>query len=234
MKIVGVSTVKDEPDIGRVLSHMHDQGVDNVIISSDDQADYNQFGTVLPWHWVPCHQPFDQGLEITWLAKIARADYAADWIVPFDADEYWCGMGGLTIREALIPIPDDINTIYCPMFLHLTPELREPYAKPLNKVAFRPRADMIVAWGNHDVSGRTNYGGGQLLVRELQYTSYDHFLAKVEKARQLHVQPHMASHEYGSHMWRLCQMTPAELEAEWAAHLATPTTFDPIPGSDKW
>ena len=234
MKIIGVSTVKDEPEIGRTIRHMRDQGVDDFVISSaPDEHGVHVAMSAQPFGWTECAEPFDQGAEITKLARIA-ADYDADWIIPFDADEYWSGTNGRTIREELKCVDPNVDTLYARMYLHITPERRAEMAKPLPKVIFRPRADMTVAWGNHDVTGGTAPQFTPIMVRELQYASYPHFLAKIEKARHLHTQPHMADHQNGSHMWRLCNLTPSELEQEWAAHLATPTVHDPIPGSDKW
>ena len=232
MKIVAVSTIREEPWIGQTLTHLRNQGVDDILISVEDRHAYRLavsagakvFGVELP---------FDQGAEITKLAQIA-VEEGADWIIPFDADEYWCGTHGETIRQALNKIPAEVNTTYASMYLHITPERRVTVPKPLPKVAFRSRDNMTVAWGSHDVTGIDGIGVHFVEVRELQYRSYTHFLTKIEKARTLHTQPHMAGHQHGSHMWRLVEMTAEQRREEWAQHLAAPTVVDPIPGSDQW
>jgi hypothetical protein len=232
VKIIGVSTIKDEPNIGRTIQHMRDQGVDRFIVSVEDYDTRNIVSkTGVFTEFVEL--PFNQGAEITRLARMA-ARMGADWIVPFDADEYWCGPGPQTVRESLKQEPAGIDTLYAPMVLHITPELRAVQKKPLPKVAFRPRDDMTVAWGSHDVTGVRNGVEGFLVVREWQYESYEHFLTKIQKAHHLHTQPHMANSPHGTHMQRLTTLTDVQLRAVWDQHLATPTVHDPIPGSDKW
>jgi hypothetical protein len=162
--------------------------------------------------------------------------HGADWIIPFDADEYWTGggVGSPTVRGMLEALPAHIDTVYAPMYLHLTPADRARDPKPLPKVAFRPREDMTVAWGQHDVTGGEYAMANALWVREWQYESYEHFCQKIDKARQLHTQPHMANSPHGTHMQRLTTLTDMQLRAVWDQHLATPTVRDPIPGSDLW
>jgi hypothetical protein len=160
--------------------------------------------------------------------------HGADWVVPFDADEYWCGMNEWTIRQQLEFTNESVDTLYAPMYLHVTPELRAVDPKPLPKVAFRPREDMTVAWGQHAVTGETTIMSNALWVREWQYESYEHFCQKIDKARHLHTQPHMANSPHGTHMQRLTTLTDMQLRAVWDQHLATPTVRDPIPGSDLW
>jgi hypothetical protein len=232
MKIVGVSTVYNEPQIGRTIHHMRTQGVDQLLISAGDQA------TMMLAHdadAIVCRSgtPFDQGAEITALAHRART-LGADWIVPFDADEYWVGTNGRTIRDALAHLPAEIDTVAAPMFLHLTPADRAVNHKPLPKVAFRARHSMTVAWGQHDVTGIEHWSTGSLIVREWQYESWDHFQQKLAVTRQLHEQPHMRNSPHGTHRSSLLDLSERELRQVWANHLATPTIVDPIPGSDTW
>ena len=235
MKIIGVSTVKDEPNIGRTIRHLVSQGVTHVILSTDlgDHAYVDAHGQGATIEWTICQVPFDQGAEITRLAH-AAADRGADWIVPFDADEYWTG-NDCTIREALSVLSPMVDFTSAPMYQYVSPDFRHEKKKPLPKIAFRPCEGMVVAWGSHSVTGPSSYSTAvDLIVRELQYESYTHFLTKIDKARQLHAQPHMADHQHGSHMWRLCQMDEAQLKAEWDQMMSVPVVYDPIPGSDKW
>lgn len=221
MKIVGISTVKDEPWLGDVLDHMRVQGVDSFYISYD-----GEFPNVHAW-LTECHTPFDQGAEMTRLASHAGS-LGADWIIPFDADEYWIGTGG-TIRQVLEALPPTITHIYAAMYLHIDKTRRVVDQKPLGKVAMRPADDLIIHWGTHNCNRQGEAAHGLLQVRELQYRDWDHYKAKVEKARQLHTQPHMAGSPHGVHMERLIHLSEEQLWERWQQHLAQPTIEDPIP-----
>lgn len=219
MKIVGISTVKDEPWLDETIDHMRAQGVDDFRITYDGEQP-----TIPGIAFDPCDTPFDQGNEMT---RLARCATDADWIIPFDADEFWVGTGG-TIRTVLEQVPAHITHIYAAMYLHLTWTHRTPNQKPLGKVAMRPADDLIINWGSHGCNRAGEAAHGLLQVRELQYRDWDHYLAKVEKARQLHTQPHMAGSGHGTHMEALIHLTETELWERWQSHLAQPTIEDPI------
>ena len=217
MKIVGISTVKDEPWLHETLDHMVRQGVDEFHISYDGDL------PAVDAHLVPCDTPFDQGQEMTRLAK----HVTTDWIIPFDADEFWVGTGG-TIRQVLEQVPAHITHIYAAMYLHLDKDRKVAQQKPLGKVAMRPADDLIIHWGSHHCNRAGEAAHGLLQVREIQYRDWDHYRAKVEKARQLHTQPHMAGSPHGYHMESLIHLSETELWERWQAHLAQPTVEDPI------
>jgi hypothetical protein len=221
--------MRDEPHAADPIAHLYRQGIDEVLVSCerDDDVTYKALVSVtLP---LTTRIPFDQAREITSLAKRA-AELGATWVIPFDADEYWCGAEGTTIRETLESLPVEIQHVYAPMYLYLDRDRREVLPKPLPKIAFKPYPAMSVNWGNHSANDLPGLGAyGPLIVREIQYRDWDHFLAKIETNRRLHAQPHMQTHEHGSHMWRLCQMSETQLQEEWAYHLATATITDPIP-----
>jgi hypothetical protein len=61
----------------------------------------------------------------------------------------------------------------------------------------------------------------------LQYQSWEHFLQKIERARQLHAKP-TTPLEVGTHMQRLLDLDEEALHTRWMEHLATPTLLDPI------
>lgn len=221
MKIVGISTVKDEPWLHETITHMRHQGVDEFRITYE--------GALPPVEaaLIPCEQPFDQGREMT---RLARAATDADWIIPFDADEFWVPTPGYghTIRDVLAAQPAHITHIYAAMYLHLDKQHRTRDQKPLNKVCMRPAADLTINWGSHGCNRAGEAAHGVLQVRELQYRDWNHYLAKVEKARQLHTQPHMANSGHGTHMESLTHLTETELWERWQSHLAQPTIEDPI------
>lgn len=44
---------------------------------------------------------FEQGMWMTRLAKIAKKEFRADWVISNDADEFWIPKNGLSLREYL-------------------------------------------------------------------------------------------------------------------------------------
>ncbi len=229
MKIIAVSTVKEEPDLPQILDHMLTQGVDGFCISADDFPTFhlaNKYG-----YAEPCQQPFNQSVEITRLARHSTAQ-TADWIIPFDADEYWCGTNG-TIREVLERTPEHITIIHAPTYLHLDATRRVHNPKPLGKIAVRPHPDLIIHWGQHGSNREGEAEHGTLQIREVQYASWEHLQHKVRKARDLH-DTGTVPDGVGTHMVRLAKLDDTQLWEWWQEYLAQPTVDDPIPGSGKW
>jgi hypothetical protein len=229
VKIIAVSTVRNEEAIiGKTLDHLFAQGITQVLLSDDSDDDTRSvYGTYGPEvRWLYCEDPFDQSNEVTRLAHHAR-DMGADWIIPFDADEFWKSTEPGTVRRTLEGVNPNITTIYAPMFLHVTWEERAIIQKPLGKCCFRPHTDMQVMWGSHHISNPGEAIHGILQIRELQYQSWDHFLQKIERSRELHSKPSTPK-DVGTHMQRLIGMDETALRAWWNEHLATPTVVDPI------
>lgn len=225
MKIIAICSAREEPWIDQPVRHLYTQGVDLVRVSCPDlhtARQARQAGADV----LPQHGPFHQAEEMTRLANIGLS---ADWIVPFDADEFWCGADGQTVRQIFAAVDPDIRTVYAPMYQHLTPELRVAHAKPLPKVAFRPHPNMQLEWGQHSVTDPGMSAVTTLQVRELQYRSWEHFVAKIDKARRLYTESDFPE-QYGSHMRRLCLLDDWQLAAEWNQILSQPTVHDPIPG----
>lgn len=121
----GVSVVRDEADvIAAVLRHHLDQGLAGLIVADNGSTD----GT---WEIVqrlaaadPRVHPFrdtwprhDQSEKISRLARLAgRA--GADWVVPFDGDEFWFARGG-TLAESLAELSatePDLTLLYVDWF----------------------------------------------------------------------------------------------------------------------
>lgn len=227
--IVAVSSVKDEVEIVRqTVTHLLGSGVDEVIVSDGGSTDGTR--DVLRGLCTVVSQdgPFDQGKEVTRLAFLAQAE-GADWVIPFDADEFWCAPKDTTIDKVLAELPLSTVTLSAIVYPHLSRDIRCEVPKFWGKMCFRPSSTMQVAWGNHGVNGLIGDPAyGMLEIRELQYRSLDHFRAKVAKARAL-FESWDVPHDYGSHMRRLTTMTDDELEAEYVLYCDVPTVFDPIP-----
>lgn len=94
MRIVGVSVVRNEADIIRitVLHHLA-AGLDRLLIIDNGSTDgtdriLRQLARDRRVDWSRDEGLFRQGEMLTTLARRATAA-GADWVIPFDADEFW-------------------------------------------------------------------------------------------------------------------------------------------------
>ena len=183
MAVHAVATVfNEETIIDRVLSHLYGEGVEHVWIadaSTDTTRDYyRQYRNRLtviddmdPYHFQP-----------KWINRLARfaASEGADWVIPFDADEFWYSLDGQTIGERLGSL--DAAAVTVPVWQHFDWEHRNPDPQGMGKVAFRPTARTWVANGNHSVSGVDGPVVGDVLgIREFQFASLDHLHRKSQE-----------------------------------------------------
>ena len=234
--IVGISTVLDERGIiGHTTRHLLASGVDLIIVSDGGSTDGTRqlLGHIPNVIVVSQDGPLYQDSEMTRLAELA-ATFGATWIVPFDADEYWCGTNGRTVGETIALIEGQfdliapVGRIIAPVYHHLNLDTRLPDPK-LPKMAFRWTPGAHIEWGNHNVHGIPGNICDGLQVREIQYRSYDHFIAKIERARIWQELTPDCPVSYGSHMRRLVAMTDDERKAEWVRLSNQMFVYDPIP-----
>lgn len=238
MSFWAICACQNEVDIiGDTLCHILDQGAAHVIVSDGMSTD----GTREKIAWVESLYPervtllddtepyFYQAKMMNELAALA-GQAGADWIVPFDADEFWaCADPRYTLAEALDDLNrlPDIRVVYASMYQYMDRDNRWLDPKPLPKVAFRWDPAAQLTMGNHDVSGPGERCRGPLIVREIQFRGRDHYHEKV-RARIRTLEPGLPQSEAG-HYRRLDGMTTAQLDAEWAALCDVPTIYDPIP-----
>jgi hypothetical protein len=114
MKIVIISTIRNESDILETFVRYHLQFVDRMIIINHRSVD-SSFSILeslknegLPLDLMeelsPDHQ---QGPLLTRIMKKAVSDYGADWVVPLDADEFIAAAGTGPVREIIEKLPQD-------------------------------------------------------------------------------------------------------------------------------
>ena len=196
--IWSVGMVKDENDIiAYTVKHLLEEGVDRVLIADNGSSD----GTLETIRELAEEHPVEvvrdslvakyQAEKITRLSRLALRS-GADWVIPFDADEWWF-VPGSTVREALTVTNSDV--LYADVFDHVpttsdppAEEVPNPYerlrnrvAQPnsLRKVAFRAHPLARVAQGNHDVTRPGRRTVGPIEVRHFSVRSVTQLKRKI-------------------------------------------------------
>jgi hypothetical protein len=236
-----VSMVKNEADVvGLTVRHLLDQGVDGVLVVDNGSTD----GTLeclvaMSEADSRVHVGHDrlvayhQSVKMTFLAQAVRRA-GADWVVPFDADEFWHGAGSDSLTETLRsakPARIVVASVFNAFPTRDLPPgglgratLRieiEPHHQV--KVAFQSHRLATVAFGNHAVRrwGRRTTG---LHILHVPWRSYEQFERKVVDgsaslglaAQQAHIGAHWSGMAaLGSpgrrHEWEnILAATPAE------------------------
>lgn len=182
MTVFGVCMVRDADDIiGPVVQHMMGQ-VDHVIIADNLSVDGTRdildsfTGNITV---IDDNDPaYRQSEKMTHLAMMALKA-GADYVVPFDADEWWAARGG-TLKEVIEQDNADINVAwiydYVPTGVDWdtidNPIQRMRWRKmdrqPLHKVACRTNPTLTIHMGNHNAS----YG------YEPTYSDEEHIVVK--------------------------------------------------------
>ena len=196
VSVFGVAMVRDEVDIiGPVVAHMLGQ-VDHVIVADNLSVDgtfdlLESFGSQITLI-ADTDPAYRQSEKMTHLAGVAQS-MGADWVVPFDADEWIYSPHHDTITECLT-ILDRYSIVESELYNHLPtavdPDDPNPiksmgwrFRKPgqLPKVACRTDERLTIHMGNHGADygrfkGRT---ARQILVtRHFPYRSPEQFVRK--------------------------------------------------------
>lgn len=243
-----ISTVKNEQDIiPFTVAHLLAQGVNRILIADNGSADrtpsllheFNRDHWTRPLVILKDDDPaWYQGRKMTALAQRA-AEWGAEWIVPFDADEFWYGTTG-KLADVLQSATADV--VYARTFEHV-PQPDDPdwfspkrrivhrraQPKCLPKVAFRASMTATVHDGNHEVDREGRREHGLLEIREYQYRSFGHFKQKVRDGRRA-LELTGLPDTVGAHWRSYGAMSDDELGAEWSRMTAPDgLVYDPAP-----
>lgn len=200
-RTIGVTMVRDEADvIGFTVAHMLAE-VDAVVVadnlSTDDtRAILDQLAAEHPGRLLVVDDfdpSYRQSEKMSELARRARLQLGADWVIPFDADEWWYSPFG-QIAGVLDTVAEQWLVVPAPLFDHvataLDPDEMDPIRRlgwrrtepaPLPKVACRWRDDLVIEQGNHGASyrGRATTFDPLLVVRHFPYRSPEQLVRKV-------------------------------------------------------
>lgn len=229
--IAAVATVLNEADIvGISIEHLLASGVSRVYVAHGPSTDgtldiLHSFGDDVMV--VPDHYSFhDQPTRTAELANLAAID-GAEWVLPFDADEFPYIPDVTDLAEAFAGILAGINKLIIQRWMHTDWEHRYVQSERLPKVAWRTDRPFVCHPGNHDVTIETDGICGGLMMREIQFRSFEHMVRK-SRERIARIDPSFGP-QYGTHQRRLAALSGAALEEAWADLMAVPTVVDPIP-----
>ena len=212
--------VKNEQDIiGHTVLHMLDE-VDYVIVADNMSTDstreiLDSIGDDRLLVVDDLEPAYFQSEKMTALALRARLEMGADFIVPFDADEWWFSPYG---RIADVLAEQEYGYVFpAPNYNHvmtaLDPEEGNPIERmpwrqldpnPLPKCAFRWTPDAVIAQGNHDVyfTEQVPAVDGLLAVHHYPMRSLDQLVSKVRNgAAAYKAGGDLIPNEFGAH-WR--------------------------------
>ena len=221
--VVAVCMAKDEADIiGATVGNMLRQ-VDHIIVADNRSSDLTremldilaaETGrvTVLDDNEIGYYQ----SRKMTELAQVAYG-MGARWVVPFDADEWWCSRWG-TVAEVLAGCDADYGIVTAELVDHMATGVddaaetdpirrlgwrrRDPL--PLHKVACRALPHLTIDQGNHGARYAVPLRPTEqprLTVHHYPYRSEDQLIRKVRNGAAAYQATEGLGEETGAH-WR--------------------------------
>lgn len=232
--IAGVMCVLDEADIvGDCIEHHLAEGVDRIYAAVGPCVDhtleilrsYSEVRTISY-----DDQIFDQRAWINRMAAWAGTGDGAEWVVPFDADEFWVSGCQTKLADYLAAEPLSTTRVVFEWrhhrdWFHTFDEDEEK----LPKVAFRWSQHATIGIGNHTVSGAPGrYIQDGAVAHHLRFRSFTQFARKARRACE-RLPPEEQAQGFGWHLTRYAGMDNVELLHAYDEWFARPAHDDPIP-----
>jgi hypothetical protein len=164
----------DEDIVGHSIAYHLAQGVDFIIATDNASVDRTPDilrGFERAGKLKLIHEPgrnFDQDRWVTRMARMAAAEYGAEWVINSDTDEFWLSTKS-SLRDALLSFGPDVQALavrrydlippagdgWAPFFESMTVRAIRPASRKADprmwKVCHRGFADVSVVFGNHNV-----------------------------------------------------------------------------------
>jgi Glycosyl transferase family 2 len=179
MRLVMTLLVRDEADVvDAQIAHHLDAGVDFVVATDNRSSDgtteiLERYASEGRLHLI--REPGDDLRQTEWVTRMARlaaTDFAADWVINTDADEFWWPEGE-SLRDVLAAVPSQFGVVraawrnFVPRpegdaffaermtVRHCAPSFHPHPLSTHSKSAHRGAPDVRVGRGNHEAFGRT-------------------------------------------------------------------------------
>jgi hypothetical protein len=232
MQLVLTLLCRDEEDVIEEMITFHlSRGVDLVIATDNNSTDSTR--TILANHArsgsvvlldEPSHT-HDQGPWDTRMARMAAEQYAADWVINSDADEFWWPQSG-NLKSPLTNLAEDLKVLNIERFNYLPPlstsDPKPPFYQSMKirekqslnclgsllppKVCHRGLSQISIDDGNHAVrhAGKVipSQAFNEIEILHFPVRSYQQFERKIRQgAEALQRNQRIANTSIGS-TWR--------------------------------
>jgi hypothetical protein len=221
----GISVVRNEADIiAPVIEHLFRQGVDAVLIADNGSTDETPLLLANLAKRYPVHVAVDtekghyQAFKMTILSDFARKA-GADWIVPFDADEFWFApestLGDFLRKSKSKRMRAEMHNLYPVPGVRFEqgPWSLERQPCEFQKVVFRSHRHAILADGNHDVLRPGRWSAGPRIVH-VPWRSREQFRRKTLDGAQALAETTLGP-DVGWHWRNLAALDDQAAEQVW-------------------
>lgn len=188
--IWGITMVKNEADIvEQTIRHLLDQGVDHILAADNGSSDGTyelllELSKTLPVHVIQDRElAYYQSEKMTWLAdRVMEA--GAEWIIPFDADEFWYGVSA-PLSEVLRSQKG--HTIELTKLYNVFPSIEGPSLRidPTPywdlKVCFSRWENAVIKMGNHEVIAPGKQKLNEAAIIHYPWRSKEQFTRKLRQ-----------------------------------------------------
>lgn len=225
-----VAMVRNEADIiADTVAHLFRQGVDGVLVADNGSTDatlevlHDLAGRYPLYVGTDSEPAYYQAQKMTLLARLA-AECGADWIVPFDADEWWFGAAGERLVDTLRRSETGVAAAllfncYPPVAEAGGPEWRfDPLSARLTKVAFRWRPLAALQHGNHAVF-HPDQSHEILNILHFPWRRFEQFQDKVRHGMAALEGVGKRTDGAGDHWQVLGRLSDEELRSAWESLL---------------